>query len=847
MRHLLPLIAGFLSLPALAADAAVSEAAYARAIDLIDRLYLRPEEIDAVRLLHAAANGLANEIDWLIVEPSGDAVYLHHGDGTPIGSVSVASMATLPAALRSLEALVAESGFDTRDVDVRLEILRGATMALDRYSRVLAGEKLDRFDVRLKGTLVGIGAQVDLVDQKLVITSLTADGPALAAGLRVGDVILRVEGQSTVNMPVKQAMSLIRGEVDTPVALTVQRGTQLLELSCVRAEVVVANVAHRILADNVGYIKIDYFSQRTVENLVAAMDALRSKNALSRGLILDLRQNTGGTMKEAARSADQFLNEGLLLRTVGPNGEHVQNLQGRMDAVKAGNEPEIPIIVLVDEQTASGAEILAGALFELDRAALVGYTTYGKGTVQKIYNLDERVRLKLTVAQYILEHDRLIAEGGLVPDVVLAPIALDARGARFLGWDEERAGVSWESIVPVVTERDAPARTRVDPDAFAIELARRALTQTNGTSRAATLTALQQVASAARTEQTTRLQRLFEAKGLDWSAPNPPSDEPLHARVRLVTQTDATQPDTQRVAVVVENLDNKPLYRAMVELGCDSFDPWSGLVIPVGKIPAGGRVQGWVSVNLPPGIETREDVVRVRLRTAGRPPLTLDEEVLRAGSSAPPRLAASVRLVEEDDHHRATVVLRNLSNQPADHLRIAFDYPKGLDVELLEGQVTVPRLEGRAEARISLPLRIGPTAPEHLPLTLTIDADRFRRIAEWTVDLPVEGPSVNIEAPRILRKDFDLAAPIGKYRLVFQAVDERAIDHVVVTANGRKVTWAGGGTPRLDIDADIELEPGFNSILVVAEDDQGLTARKQIVLRGESVAASADAEAHDTD
>ena len=845
MRYFLSLIAGLVSLPALAAESAVSEAAYSRAIDLIDRLYLRPEEVDAVRLLHGAANGLAREIDWLIVEPSGDAVYLHHGDDTPIGSVSVASMATLPAALRSLEALVVESGFGTGRVDVRLEILRGVTMALDRYSRILAGDRLDRFDVRLKGTQVGIGAIVDIIAQKLVITSLSADGPALANGLRVGDVLLRIEGQSTVNMPVEQAMRIIRGEVDTPVELTVQRNAQVLEFNCVRAELVIANVTHRVLSENIGYIRIEYFSQRTIENLVSALDSLRNKNGLSRGLILDLRQNTGGTMKEAARSADQFLNEGLLLRTAGPNGNHVQDLQSRMDALKAGNEPEIPIIVLVDEQTASGAEILAGALFELDRAALVGYTTYGKGTVQKVYNLDEGVRLKLTVAQYILEHDRMIAEGGLVPDVVLATIAIDAQGARFLGWDEERAGVSWESIVPIVTAREGPAR--VDPDAFAIELARRALAQTNGATRKATLTALEQVAKAARVEQNSALQVHFEAKGLDWSAPNPASDEPLHARVRLATQTEPTRTDTQRVVVMVENLDRQPLYRAVVELGCDSFDSWSGLVIPVGKVPAGGRVQGWVSVNLPPGIEMREDIVRVRLRTAGRPPLTFDEAVLRAGSSAPPRLTAHVRLIEEDDHHRATVVLRNLTNQPADRLRIAFDYPRGLDVELLESQVSVPHLDARGETRVSLPLRIGPTAPERLPLTLTIDADRFQRLAAWTIELPVEGPGVHIEAPRILRTDFDLAAPIGKYHLNVQAVDDRAIDHAVVTANGRKVSWAGGGTQRHDVEADIELEPGFNSIWVVAEDDQGLVTRKHIVMRGESVAASVDAGSPDTD
>ncbi|MBW1880031.1 MAG: hypothetical protein JRJ84_16840, partial [Deltaproteobacteria bacterium] len=130
-------------LPALA-HAGVSERAYDRAVDLIDRLYLYPDDLDASALLHGAARGLADEVPWLLVETQDNAVYLRHGSGARVGgSVSVASMATLPAALRSLEGLVVEAGYDLDGVEPRLEILKGTTRALDRYSRVLAGERLE--------------------------------------------------------------------------------------------------------------------------------------------------------------------------------------------------------------------------------------------------------------------------------------------------------------------------------------------------------------------------------------------------------------------------------------------------------------------------------------------------------------------------------------------------------------------------------------------------------------------------------------------------------------------------------------------------------------------------------
>src|SRR5262249_10167246 len=151
-------------------------------------------------------------------------------------------------------------------------------------------------------------------------------------------------------------------------------------------------------------------SQQTVENLRAAMAELDRAGALDAGLVIDLRGNTGGSMKESASVADLFLGEGLLLRTQGSDGGRVQNLQAEMFATRAGTEPDIPLVVVVDDRTASGSEILAGALLELGRAALIGTRTFGKGTVQKVYNLGPDVRFKLTVARYILANDREITE-----------------------------------------------------------------------------------------------------------------------------------------------------------------------------------------------------------------------------------------------------------------------------------------------------------------------------------------------------------------------------------------------------------------------------------------------------
>jgi len=352
----------------------------------------------------------------LVVTSDAGTVYLAHGDGRSIGSLSVATLQTLPEGLAALEDLVLASGHDVGEVDLRLSILQGVTGGLDRYSTVLSGERLNRFDVRLKGTLVGVGLTVNLVNDRLEIVRVVDAGPAQVGGIQPGDVLVRIDGVSTLNMPIREASRRIRGQVASTVVLTIERDGRPMEIRLERAEIVVPNVDYRVLDGNVGYVHISHFSQRTDENLRAALVALQAVEGMTGGLVIDLRQNTGGSMKDSARSADQFVHEGQLLRTAGADGGTVRNLQSRMQARSAGDEPDVPVVVLIDHRTASGSEIMAGALSGLDRAALLGRRSYGKGTVQKVYPIDSEARLKLTVARYLLAEDRGHDEEGLVHD-----------------------------------------------------------------------------------------------------------------------------------------------------------------------------------------------------------------------------------------------------------------------------------------------------------------------------------------------------------------------------------------------------------------------------------------------
>ena len=821
--------------------AGVSERAYDRAIDLVDRLYLYPDKVDASVLLHASADGLAEELDWLVVERDGNAVHLRHGNGTPIGSVSVANMSTLAEALRSLEGVVLASGFPTGDIDVRLALLKGMTSGLDHYSRVLSGERLERFDIRLKGTLVGVGATVDLQGEELVVTNLVAEGPAEVGGLALGDVLLRIDGVSTVNMPSREAARRIRGTEATDVVLTVRRGEETLQLTLTRAEIVQPNVLHEVLEDGVGYVRITHFSQKTVQNLVEALRELRTADALEKGLVIDLRGNTGGSMKEAARSADQFVTEGLLLRTVGPDGGRVQNLQARMDAEDAGNEPSVPLVMLVDGRTASGSEILAGALLELDRAVLIGSRSYGKGTVQKIYNLDEEARLKLTVAEYMLSNDRRIADGGLVPDASLGTVRLDGRGARFQLFAPSETGVEWDDVLPVVDERAGWRNEARPPEDVALVMARRTVLGAASPSRPDVLASLQTVLAEERAVQEAALIEALAAREIDWTPAEEDGAAP-EIDVTVFTETDPLQPDTLIVVAEVTNRGSTPLQQLSLQLSCESMPIWDNLVIPVGRVEPEQASVGRVGVGIRPGVSPRQDEVRLTARASRRPATPVGDAILLAQSSPEPMVSVSARLVGEGSTRTAEVTVHNDSSASLVGLEVYFAFPGDLDVELIDRASRTGLLLGNDEETFSLAVKVGEGAPDVLPLLLNVEAERYGGlVADWPLALPLSGDPVVLKAPRIEAGALPLSAPVGPFTLPLTVTDDRGLAHVVVLANGRKAAWAGGGAVSLKLPAEVSLDAGLNSLVVLATDDQGVEHRERYVVRGE-VSAAVDAD-----
>lgn len=296
--------------------------------------------------------------------------------------------------------------------------IRGLTDSLDPHSVFLEPEEYAILESDAEGRFVGVGVEVSMRDGWLTILTVFEGGPAHKAGLEPGDRFMAIEGKDARDIQLYDAVQLIRGEPGTDVLVTIRREgvEKAIERTLTRAFIDVDPIELKHLEDGIVYVGIRAFQDRTAELLSEALDQavveLRGKGGVE-GLLLDLRDNGGGLLREAVLVSDEFLSSGVILITRGRGGELIQEFSAR----RSGTRPKWPMVILINEQTASAAEIVAGALSDQKRAVLVGTRSFGKGSVQNIFVLPDGSALKLTIARYYTPSGRSIQAEGILPDI----------------------------------------------------------------------------------------------------------------------------------------------------------------------------------------------------------------------------------------------------------------------------------------------------------------------------------------------------------------------------------------------------------------------------------------------
>ncbi len=314
--------------------------------------------------------------------------------------------------------------------DLTYAAIRGVLRALDDPFTSFVEPDLARiFEEDIQGEFEGIGATVRMNEEgELVIVAPIEGSPAEAAGLRPGDIVLEVDGKRIKGMTLLEAVSLIRGPKGTRVRLKILRaGQEPFEVEIVRARIEIPTVSARIIEEpgkpKMGYLKLNDFNARATRQVREELQAFREQGV--EGLIFDLRNNPGGLLSTSVEVASQFVEEGqVVLIERGKEGEEIHRARGK------GLWLDKPLVVLINEGTASASEIVAGAIQDHQRGVLVGTTTFGKGSVQSPHTLSDGSSLRVTIAHWFTPNGRQIHNQGITPDIVVERAPEDEESGR---------------------------------------------------------------------------------------------------------------------------------------------------------------------------------------------------------------------------------------------------------------------------------------------------------------------------------------------------------------------------------------------------------------------------------
>lgn len=295
--------------------------------------------------------------------------------------------------------------------------IKGMLNSLDPHSSFLPPEAFKEMQIDTKGEFSGLGIQIGIKDKMLTVIAPIEDTPAYKAGVKSGDKIIKIDNESTQDITLQDAVTKLRGPKGTSVTITILREglDKAKDFTIVRDVIQLKSVKSRIIDEKYGYVKLTQFQQKTASDLADALDKFKKDNL--NALVLDLRNNPGGLLNSAVEVSSQFMPEGKLVVYIkGRTGDKQE-----FHTVNNSKHYDFPMIVLVNEGSASASEIVAGALQDWGRSVVLGTQTFGKGSVQTVIPLSDGSALRLTTARYYTPKGRSIQTTGITPDIVVKP------------------------------------------------------------------------------------------------------------------------------------------------------------------------------------------------------------------------------------------------------------------------------------------------------------------------------------------------------------------------------------------------------------------------------------------
>ncbi len=629
--------------------------------------------------------------------------------------------------------------------EVEYAAINGFLSVLDPHSILLPPEMAREMDVQIQGEFGGLGITISLRGEERLLTIIATlpDTPAARAGLKPGDRILQIEDESTINMTLDEAVSKLRGAVHTPVTILVERQgwEQPRSLTIVRGTIRIHSVSSRMLDGHIGYVRIKSFQHNTANDLRRALDRLDTETVSGlRGLVLDLRGNPGGPLAQAIEVADTFVARGTIVSTVKGSDGEVEDEAAR----QRGTQPLYPLAVIVDAESASASEIVAGALKNLDRGVVVGDRTFGKGSVQNLYGYPNDAKLKLTMAKYLTPGRKSIQSLGIVPDIGLAPVYFDGTTSHLytglpvyresdldshLEGDEEATetptfvvryfseeafgwGDGAASGEDSLEEPDDGAAGTLEAtpdnpplDDFQVQFAHDLLVAAGRPTRSETLAAASHFLDSVTAEQEGRIQAQFAEQGIDWSPAGSSVAASLRAGISFVP-AEVTAGEKLEVHVSISNEGETPAFQVRAETESE-LAVLDAMEFLFGRVDPGETVSATRTVRPPVNLFSLAEPVRLKVYQDAEVPVVEVEHPVRVGARPRSRFAYSLVVVDDGsglsrgngdgriqpgEDIDLLLILRNIGGAPAVKAFSKLSTRSGKYVRLRRGTVSFPEV-----------------------------------------------------------------------------------------------------------------------------------------------------------
>jgi carboxyl-terminal processing protease len=600
--------------------------------------YVDPDRIDPREMLRGALQQIEREVaEVLVKEVSPGQLRIEvMGKQKTVYIDDVESLWEINLKLRDIFRFLERHLPPREDLrTIEYAAANGALATLDPHSVLLQPEAFAEMKTSTKGEFGGLGIVISIRDGKLTVMSPLDGTPASRAGLESGDVISRIGDVSTVSMSIEEAVRMLRGPEGSQVTIWVDRESwpDPRRFEITRERIKIESVESELLSDNVGYIKIKNFQQNTGDDLEKELATLEKKaGGRLKGLVLDLRNNPGGLLDQAIQVSDAFVSSGDIVTTVGYGNQLREPKRARW----AGTNTDVPVAVLVNQGSASASEIVAGALKNLDRAIVVGERTFGKGSVQVLYDFADSSALKLTIAQYLTPGNISIQNEGVVPDVALRSAIVEKSSVRLYHRPEGHRESSLDKHLDRTGDAAAPYETKAkftlthlvdtddendeapDPTEFAedyrIQFARELLTSIGASRRTTMLQRGKPFIEKRQAEERERIHAAIEELGLDWS--EGPVDGVVSARLELKgangPQHRVRAGSEVELEAFATNESRQAIHRVHGVLRSE-HPSFKGRELLFGKIEPGETKSWTVTAKIPTDAVSRSDVVELDL------------------------------------------------------------------------------------------------------------------------------------------------------------------------------------------------------------------------------------------